>query len=512
MDRTPIGNDDTKSTFTSESALSGAEKRSNVPCAHCGVVVSVASASRAALDKVLCVDCRSKFRPEPSLAAEDSDDSPVPLTGETILTVICRVCQSSLLVSESKAGTQIKCPDCHSMNLVQQPSGMPNRETKKRQSRSKQKPFDPDAELSLEEPVERPRVAPLPDLDDIADDLLSAPLPEVEPSQLDDSESDRSQEDADLTSASQSVTRRQRYERVQKRVISEDRKKKRKQALAQRGKRKNKPENIESDSHENRPRKKRRRKKRTRKGKRDSLAWFRSAFDCFRQPSIIVGWIVSASCLGGVYSATSDWSPLAWLDRWYVMLSQSPVVFDIRLILNLLLFVFGSLCLYFSCGKNLALNAFKKESASERDDEQVSASGFFVTLQFAFAWLLAGLPFLYWSILFLPFQLLIVPPLLVGSWHNRSIWKFVLPQGLFGSHEVAPEVDAEQASNRRLWFSLYRSMFVATVLATGPVMLIRLGGAWAFVGWLLMIAIMIGSAGVIGRHCRDLSKSLETPL
>ena len=192
------------------------------------------------------------------------------------------------------------------------------------------------------------------------------------------------------------------------------------------------------------------------------------------------------------------------------MMTQTPLDLDVRLIVNAVLLMAGSLGLYFLCGRSFAANAETEgdlvagsegEPKTESRQARVEASSIFTTLHFALPWLLAGLPFLYWSIVVLPAQFLIVPPLLAGSWLNGSIWKFVRADGL-----IDPD---KKRSGRKLWRKFYGLQIVAAAIAILPVLMIRTGGVSAVIGCFLIGGIMIGMAGVSGRHCRDLSKSLE---
>ncbi len=469
----------------------------------------------SANEPVYCFECRriSKVEKAATEAAAPEAAAPVSLSGEDILTVVCQLCQSSLLVNEAKVGTQITCPDCHSAILVQRTQSRPKRQTGRPRPTSvnKPKPFDPDAELSLEEPAERPKIDPLIGLDEVTEDLLSAPLPEVESSSTDSRDADQpSEPDNDSSETDQPLTRRQKYERMQQRIISEGRKKMRERGRAKRAARKGKAargdvtEN-EEDSNRSEKRKRRRRRKKRNGRESDSRGWVQPAFGWLRQRSLVVGWVLSTVFLSVAYGADVNWGPVIWLDRWYVMLTQSPVVVDFRLITNSILFVTGCLYLYFVCGRAFAMNALadsETQMASGSLEKVSGASVFFTTCHFSFAWLMAGLPFLYWSILFLPIQVLIAPPLLVGSWLNQSVWKFVSARGLIAAEDPVP--------GRQRWHRIYVQVAVAAVIACGPVLMICNGGVLSAVGCLLLGGIMIGMAGICGWHCRELSKSLET--
>ena len=526
MDRTPLGNDNHESLFNSESALSDAEKRTKRPCSRCGSMVTVRASD---LGEIRCVDCRRESSTKKADSIDSKSDDRISLTGDDIVTVVCQLCRSSLLVNENKVGSQITCPDCHSTIVVQVSEKKPKRKTGSRPptpSDKRQKktgnPFDPDAELSLEEPAERPKVDPTVGFDEVTEDLLSAPLPDVDRGDVErghsaDPESDHSpsQESESVASKAQAkLTRRERYERVQRQVISDDRKEKRRQALAKKSSRKKKPARNESDGtiddatsdskQASRSEKRKRHRRRKGGGEINLPQWVQPALGWFRVRSMVIGWIVSTICLSAVYVSVASGSPLAWAERWWVMLTQSPLEIDFRLIVNSILVVFGSLYIYGLCGRNFTANAQgepEKQPEAETDDVAPRDSVLFTTFQFTAAWLLAGLTFLYWSVLLLPLQFLIVPPLLFGAWRNRSVWKFVTPEGL-----IAP--DASKAG-RKLWLRFYGVALLAAALAGGPVFMMHSGGTQAVVGCLLLNTIMIAMTGVFGRHCRDLSKSLE---
>ena len=485
------------------------------PCVRCGVLVNAPVTDTG---KVYCVDCRQHLKAESVAKSSTSVKDPVSLSNDDTLTVTCQLCQSSLLVNEAKIGTRITCPDCHSTIVVQRPKPRRRRQTGRPQppkTPAAKKRFDPDAELSLEQAAEHPEMDPSIGFDQVTEDLLSAPLPEVETPELnslDAHTSPQSDDDVDVDdtpSADQQLTRRQRYQRMQKRIISDDRKEKRKQWRAKQAAKKNQVTRavpLEEANATSPPARKPRRK---RKGRRNQVAdpggWVKPAFGWLRQRWSVIGWIVATSCLSVAYAAEVDWSPVAWLDRWYVMLVQSPVVLDYRLIVNSILFIVGSIFLYRLCGRAFAMNAGANLSSSPKSEssaESSNVSGIFSTLHFAMAWLLVGLPFLYWSILVIPIQLLIVPPLLVGSWLNGSVWKFVRSDGLIAADE--------RETTRELWFKLYRLTAVAAAVTCVPALMIHSGGALAVGGCLLITVIMIGMAGVFGGHCRELSKSLET--
>lgn len=458
----------------------------------------------SATEAVYCAECRRESKAEKVAPVAVASDTPVSLSGDDILTVICQLCQSSLLVNEAKVGTQIICPDCHSSIVVQRTTKRPKRQIGRPRPAPTKKRFDPEAELSLEEPAERPAIDPLFGLDEVTEDLLSAPLPEVDPSLVDSPEPDESLErdggGDDSTEDGQTLTRRQRYERMQQRIISEGRKKMRDRGRAKQTARKDKAALGDAgDDRSNRAgKKKRRRRRRGGDQESQSRSWVNPAFGWFRRSSLVVGWVLSTVFLSVAYGADINWSPVMWLDRWYVMLTQSPIVVDFRLVANSILFVAGSLYLYYLCGRSFAMNARAESDSNEKASD---VSSLFTTFHFTLAWLLAGLPFLYWSILFLPIQLLIVPPLLVGSWLNQSVWRFVRSDGLIAAEDPKPD--------RQLWYRIYGQAAVAAVVACGPVLMVRAGGVLSAFGCLLLGGIMIGTAGVIGWHCRELSKSLE---
>ena len=459
--------------------------------------------------------------PSDSAADTSPSENPVQLSVDDILTITCQLCRSSLLVNESKLGTEVTCPDCHSSIIVARPKGRSNSRSKRNTGRPRpktnQRVFDPDAELKLEEPVERPTVDRSPDLDEGTEDLLSAPLPQLDPlpEVSEWGEELVEPEDGDGQPASeQGLTRRQRYERMQRRMISEGREEMRRQARKELAARKSgvKVSEADDDSDEVNPRRKKRRRRRKGKGGNElqSPRWVNPAFGWLRQRSLIVGWVLVAGCLSVPYATDADWSPLVSLDRGYTMLTQSPLVLDVWLIVNSVLLIVGSVGLYFLCGRSFAANAettggpvagSEGEPEAESRQVRVEASSIFTTLHFALPWLLAGLPFLYWSILVLPAQFLIVPPLLVGSWLNGSIWKFVRADGLIDSDK--------KRSGSKLWRKFYGIQIVAAAIAILPVLLIRNGGVPAVIGCFLIGGIMIGMAGICGHHCRDLSKSLE---
>ena len=459
--------------------------------------------------------------PSDSAADTSPSENPVQLSVDDILTITCQLCRSSLLVNESKVGTEVTCPDCHSSIMVERPkrqsSSRSKRNTGRPRPRTNQRVFDPDAELKLEEPVERPTVDRSADLDEGAEDLLSAPLPQLDPlpevSEWGD-ELVEPEDDGDQSAPEQGLTRRQRYERMQRRMISEGREEMRRQARKELAARKSgvKTTSTDEDSDEVNPRRKKRRRRRKGKGGNElqSPRWVNSAFGWLRQRSLIVGWVLAAGCLSVPYAADADWSPLVLLDRGYTMMTQTPLDLDVRLIVNAVLLMAGSLGLYFLCGRSFAANAetgcdpvagSEGEPKAEARQSSVEASSVFTTLHFALPWLLAGLPFLYWSIVVLPAQFLIVPPLLAGSWLNGSIWKFVRADGL-----IDPD---KKRSGRKLWRKFYGLQIVAAAIAILPVLMIRTGGVSAVIGCFLIGGIMIGMAGVSGRHCRDLSKSLK---
>lgn len=504
VDGTAIGNDDNDTASTIERALSSQDKRSNEPCVHCGIPVSVPIDQET---KVYCVDCR----PKPSSKGSGSDASPlaspVKLSADDIMTVTCQLCRSSLLVNQSKIGTKVTCPDCHSEVVVQRPKKKVKRKTGRPQPEAKQTFFDPNAELSLEDPVERPIVHRPPDLDDDTEDLLSAPLPEPDPLSAPPDESIDA-DDVDDPLDDEKLSRRERYERIQHQAISEGRKKMRAQARAKRAGKKLDSEAAKgsADTDGANSSRRRRRRRKGRRGERGSQwpSWVKPAFGWLRYRSMIIGWVLSAACMSGMYFAGADWSPLDLLDRTYGMLTREPLVWDVWLMAKSILLAVGSLWLYFLCGRSFAMNAeVDREAEGEPDSSsrQPESSRFFTTMHFSIAWWLAGLPFLYFSTLLLPAQFLIVPPLLVGSWLNRSIWKFVHADGL--GHADS------QKEGRRLWRNFYGVQFVAAAIAIMPALMIRTGGVPSVVGCFLVGGIMIGMAGICGRHCRELSNSVE---
>ncbi|MDA8563753.1 hypothetical protein N9L06_04800 [Mariniblastus sp.] len=388
----------------------------------------------------------------------------------------------------------------------------------------------------MEEPVERPKGIHSPDVDDVTDlddpedlddlsdlgdDLLSAPLPEIHPlpeSPEPDDELTEAAEEADPLAGVPATTRRQRYERMQQRVISESREEMRKQARKKLAARKsgsapmNLEAELEADADDTTSRRTKRRRKRKGQGGREARTpgWVQPAFGWLRQRSLIVGWVLAAGCLSVPYAADAQWGPLVLLGKTWQMVAQSPPVWDLRLIINFVLLIIGSVVLYLVCGRSFAANAERAgdrqnkidgEAESVAEVQSPTASSLFTTVHFAFAWLLAGLPFLYWSILVVPAQFLIVPPLLIGGWLNQSVWKFVRADGL--SHSEQRE------QGRRLWRNFYGLQIVAAAITIPAVMMIRTGGATSVIGCFLMVGIMIGMAGICGRHCRQLSKSLE---
>ena len=440
----------------------------------------------------------------------------MPLTVDDILTITCQLCRSSLLVNQSKVGTEVTCPDCHSKIVVVRPSKKKKRSTGRPQPTTNRRSFDPDAELTLEEPFEHPKIDLPPDLDGLADagdDLLSAPLPELDPIPTGSESFDDSldpDDDANLSTGDQQLTRRQRYERMQQRVISESREQMRKRARKKLAAKKAGSDPGESDVNDNTPRRKKRRRRRKGQTGRQARtpAWLQPAFGWLRQRSLIVGWVLAAGCLSVPYTADAQWGALVLLDRTWQMAFQSPPVLDLRLIVNLVLLAVGSVLLYFVCGRSFAANADfmsdphkKLDVESNVPSESANVSVWFTARLFAMAWLLAGLPFLYWSILVVPAQFLIVPPLLIGGWLNRSTWKFVFADGFVHA--------GQSRSERRLWKNVYGQQVVAAVIAIPAVMMIRMGGASSVIGCFLLVGIMIGMAGICGRHCRQLSNSLE---
>ena len=474
--------------------------------------------------KVYCVDCRPTSTaanpPSEAAAAGKSAGDSVELTVDDILTITCQLCRSSLLVNESKIGTQVVCPDCHSSIVVARPTHRPKRKTGRPQPKRNKRVFDPNAELTLEQPVERPKLYGSDDLDEATEDLLSAPLPQAEPlpeSLEDDDESFDADQENGSTVGETSLTRRQRYQRMQKRMISEGRQQMRKEAREKLAAQKSGRRSFASDADEedSNPHRRRRRRKRKGKGKEKrrgefrSPGWVKPAFGWLLQPLMIIGWLLATACLSVSYFSGADWNPLFLLDQGYRMATQTPMVLDASLIVNTTLLMVGSVAMYFLCGKSFAMNAERAidpDSASEHDaetdsDESQEVSSAFTTLHFGFAWLFAGLPFLFASIVLLPVQFLIAPPLLIGSWLNGSVWKFVFADGL-----IHPE---RQQSSRRLWRKFYGLLFVAAAISTPPVLAIRTGGVLTVVGWVLISGIMIGVAGICGHHCRELSKWLE---
>jgi len=510
VDRAGIGNDNCD-TLPTELALSSKKNRSKEPCCRCGAVVSVPASQQS---KVYCVDCRPKSKANnPASEAAPADNS-VELTVDDILTITCQLCRSSLLVDQSKLGTQVVCPDCHSSIVVTRPTRRTKRKTGRPQPKKNKRVFDPNAELTLEEPVDRPTLDRSADLDDATEDLLSAPLPQVEPlpESLEDGD-ELFDEDLDNGSIAgePSLTRRQRYERMQQRMISEGRQQMRKEAREKLAARKSGRRSLAADAEDSNPH--RRKRRRRRKGKRGrefrSPGWAGPAFGWLRQRSMVVGWLLAIGCLSVPYFSGADWNPLALLDQGFKMATQTPMVLDVLLIVNTVLLMAGSLVVYFLCGRSFAINAERAvgpDSGSERDaeadsDESLDVSSVFTTLHFGFAWLFAGLPFLFASIVLLPAQFLIVPPLLIGSWLNGSVWKFVFADGL-----IHPE---RQQSSRRLWRKFYSLLFVAAAISIPPVLAIQSGGVLTVIGWILVSGIMIGVAGICGHHCRELSKWLE---
>ena len=493
--------------------MSFEKKRSKEPCVRCGAVVRVPVSEQA---EVYCVDCRPSPTTSGSATHVSPAEDPVPLSVDDILTITCQLCRSSLLVNESKVGTEVTCPDCHSKTVVTRPKKKTKRSTGRPQPKTTHRSFDPDAELTLEEPFERPKVEHSPDLDDLADtgdDLLSAPLPEIDPlpeiSNLDD-DLDEAGEDVDPLAGDPAMTRRQRYERMQQRMISEGREQMRKRARKKLAAQKAGSELVESDADDETPRRKKRRRRRKGQAGREArtASWMQPAFGWLRQRSLIVGWVLAAGCLSVPYTSEAQWSPLVLLDKIWQMAIQSPPVLDLWLIVNLVLLIVGTVLLYFVCGRSFAANAElasdprkKLEVESKVELKSTNASSWFTTVLFAVAWLLAGLPFLYWSILVVPAQFLIVPPLLIGGWLNQSIWKFVLASGF-----VHPE---QPRSGRRLWRNFYGQQVVAALIMIPAVLMIRTGGASSVIGCFLMGGVMIGMAGICGRHCRQLSNSLE---
>ena len=318
-----------------------------------------------------------------------SAGTPVPLSVDDILTITCQLCRSSLLVNESKIGTEVTCPDCHSKTVVTRPNKKPKRNTGRPQPETNQRSFDPDSELTLEEPVERPKGIHSPDVDDVTDlddpedlddlsdlgdDLLSAPLPEINPlpenSEPDD-ELTEAAEEADPLAGVPATTRRQRYERMQQRVISESREEMRKRARKKLAARKsgsapmNLEAELEADADDTTSRRTKRRRKRKGQGKREARTpgWVQPAFGWLRQRSLIVGWVLAAACLSFPYAADAQWGPLVLLDKTWQMVAQSPPVWDLRLIINFVLLIIGSVVLYLVCGRSFAANA---ERAGDR--------------------------------------------------------------------------------------------------------------------------------------------------
>ena len=415
IDRATIGNDNCD-TLPTELALSSKENRSKEPCIRCGAVVSVPASQSL---EVYCVDCRPKSPRTDSVSDASPSGDSVELTVDDILTVTCQLCRSSLLVNESKVGTQVTCPDCHSKIIVTRPKSRPKRKTGRPQPKTNKRAFDPNAELTLEKPVERPKTDLSDDLDDLdegTDDLLSAPLPQALPEDdplpesWEDDELSEPEEANGVPAGEQALTRRQRYERMQHRMISEGREEMRKQARQKLARKKTGGKPVASDADDPNPhrRKRRRKKKGQRAREMRSPSWVKPAFGWLRQRSLIVGWVLATGCLSVAYVSGADWSPLALLDHGYQMMTQTPLALDVRLIVNSVLLMVGSLVLYVLCGRSFAANAgtvkgtqpvSEPESETDADPQEVKVSGVFTTVHFALAWLLAGLPFLYLSLI-----------------------------------------------------------------------------------------------------------------
>ncbi len=403
------------------------------------------------------------------------------------------------MINESQMGTTITCPDCHSAIEVSTANAKPSQHhhsTDTSKGESQGSSFDPAAPLELESTFERPAVYPdLPDSDDpptaneAADATALAPAGKAK-------SNDRA-DDPELNSGT--ANRSEMRKRARKRRLKE--RKRRKQSVA------------DDRSSEDQPRfgslTSRRRRRRARKTNlfAESLGW--SKFPSLLIVSLIAGGLLSFSDSGQLTAG-----PLDIFNRWFTAITTEQPI-SAWLVSRTAAFGIGSMLLYFVAGRSFALRV--RPIASEDATDPKRPGSFRTSIQFAVAWLLSGLPFLWLHVLTIPLQIAIFPALLAGLWRNGSWWQVIAADGF-----AAPQTPSQKRVRRKKRKdqnakrpSFFRPLLSQSTTAAAASLfttaMIFSGGFLVVPGWLLTAGIVIGTAGICGGHCRKIAKQLEPP-
>ncbi len=448
-------------------------------------------------DAAIRLDPQDPFQidPDAPLKIEGISES---LARENAFGIKCPVCDTHLHALPDQIGSRIECPDCTSPIVVKRPEKPKKTQQRWKQYQPERSHIRPDDQLTLSEPIERPKVDfdidPTFGLESVTEDLLApkkAAEETAQPTELRDANS-RIEATVYLESHLSRHHSPENRNGNDWKLLNDVNLQVKKQDPGEVGQ-------AETMNQRNRllP---------------TSLSF--PEFDMgsltiaintmFRSPGLLwrgmVAWLLMGVGWAIMHEFANSFARLAVakepsLGDWALNLFS-------RFLLGGIPFIAGTLLLWFVCGY-----VFRDSAGGKRQVARWGVSGTSelssTFLVFAFSYLIAGLPLAFFPLLITPIRFLAAPPLLLAAWFNQSPFSIV-------------SVDAFQTlkHDASQWKSFYSLMLVLAALSLVAGLLLMIPTfllLWVFslAGMALTVLLTIAFAAVTGWHCGRIIESLE---